>query len=159
MNVDWLIRFFFLHLFHNRTFVDMWYKFFVRARCCSCYSSNGVKALKETQIANSNKENSPTGLIVSSSTWGKGYWSVTRHQWQWEGELTQSTAWWRRSSVTGSLSQGHCSRRLSTAFSPSPVQSLTIQPQSRVLNGNPPYSNDHSILQALLVHMPAITTC
>ena len=55
--------------------------------------------------------------------------------------LTQSTACSSRSSVTRSDNQGHWSWRQSTAFRPSPVQSATIQPQSRVLNGQPPYTS------------------
>lgn len=59
-------------------------------------------------------------------------------------ELTQSTACSSRTSSTGSVNHGHRSCRLRTAFRPSPVQSLTIQPQSRVLNGKPPYSTASS---------------
>lgn len=53
--------------------------------------------------------------------------------------LTTSTASYSRSEGTGLLTEGQSSCRSITDFRPSAVQSATIQPQSRVLKGKPPW--------------------
>lgn len=60
--------------------------------------------------------------------------------------LTTWTASYRRSEETGWPMEGQSSCSSITDFRPSAVQSATIQPQSRVLKGKPPWQKKNSFL-------------